>query len=94
MVVEDGTSAVRKWWETVGTETYPTLSKAALAYISVPSVVTQCDGILSMMGSKYSQRQASLLPQTVGDQIFLRANATVMLSQIENLSDSSDDEEP
>eukprot|EP00759_Apiculatamorpha_spiralis_P022167 PhF_6_TR26489/c0_g1_i1/m.38324 len=92
-LVEEGTSSVRKWWETVGKENYPTLSKAALAYINVPSVVTQCHGILSMMGAKYSQRQASLLPQTVGNQIFLRANEAVMVAQFENLSDSSDDDD-
>ena len=66
------------WWDMVGRELFPTIYEAAMGYLFVPPLVTACDSILSILGHKYSARQASIGTDVVSTQMFLRSNLRVL----------------
>ena len=85
-----------EWWSSIGGDMFPLMKKSALSLIWVPTVVTQCDGMLSVMGAKFNKRQARLSPHVAANQIFMRCNSKYLLgpSHEEDMTDtsSSDDE--
>ena len=76
------------------------MKEPAYALVWVPTVVTQCDSMLSVMGAKFNRRQAHLAPHVAANQLFMRCNWRYLLPKKESenqpdvtdSSDSSDDD--
>ena len=49
-----------------------------------PTVVTQCDSMLSVMGAKFNRRQAHLAPHVAANQLFMRCNWRYLLPKKES----------
>ena len=88
------------WWFGIGGEMFPLMKEPAYALVWVPTVVTQCDSMLSVMGAKFNRRQAHLAPHVAANQLFMRCNWRYLLPKKESenqpdvtdSSDSSDDD--
>ena len=64
------------WWFGIGGEMFPLMKEPAYALVWVPTVVTQCDSMLSVMGAKFNRRQAHLAPHVAANQLFMRCGGT------------------
>ena len=85
-----GMSHEGDWWSGIGGEMFPLLKGPAHSLIWVPTVVTQCDSMLSVLGAKFNSRQARLAPHVAANQLFMRCNARYLLPSDEpEMTDSS-----
>ena len=92
-----GVSHEGEWWAGIGGEMFPPLKDLAFSLIWVPTVVTQCDGMLSILGAKFNKRQARLGPHVAANQIFMRCNWRHLLpskrNEDPNVTDTSSSED-
>ena len=84
------------WWTSAGRNMFPFVFVAAQHYIWTPPLLTKCDSWLSTLGYMYNSRQASLAPQVIAQQVFIRGNmdeleyASLTVSKDENSEINSD----
>ena len=84
------------WWKLHGSTAFPKLGKVAISFLSLPAVVTKCDSLMSVMGAKFSKRQASMSNFNMSNQVFARANTrrTATYARIVQIEESDLQESP
>ncbi|XP_070386227.1 zinc finger BED domain-containing protein 4-like [Dermacentor albipictus] len=62
------------WWKNFGEDKYPSLSKLARLYLSVPATQVSCERLFSSTGNVVTTRREHLLPDHVEQLVFIHSN--------------------
>ena len=63
-----------KWWLHYGQRKFPRMARSAIAFLTPPAVVNECDSFFSVMDASFTSRQARLGTDTVRNILFIARN--------------------